>query len=381
VRAGAVARVAATLRMKQKIHSQVNSEHVFFARRRTKAGPGVVPRGLSIRRISMLRVGLLGAGRIGKIHGGNVAAHAGATLVAVADAVPAAAESLAAATGAKVASIDAIIADKAIDAVVICTPTDMHADQIEAAAKAGKAVFCEKPVDLSSDRIRACLAVVKAAGTPLMIGFNRRFDPNFATLQKRLAAGDAGAIEIVTVISRDPGPPPVDYVKRSGGLFRDMMIHDLDMARFLLGEEPVEVHAVGSSLVDPAIGQAGDVDTAAVMLKTASGKIAQISNSRRATYGYDQRIEVHGSKGMLRAGNVHNTTVELATGGGFTADPVQNFFLERYAAAYRAELDAFVTAVNKGTAPNPSGEDGLRAQILADAATQSAQTGQTVKLG
>ncbi|WP_293860788.1 inositol 2-dehydrogenase [uncultured Alsobacter sp.] len=329
----------------------------------------------------MLRVGLLGAGRIGKIHGGNVAAHAGATLVAVADAVPAAAESLAAATGAKVASIDAIIADKAIDAVVICTPTDMHADQIEAAAKAGKAVFCEKPVDLSSDRIRACLAVVKAAGTPLMIGFNRRFDPNFATLQKRLAAGDAGNIEIVTVISRDPGPPPVDYVKRSGGLFRDMMIHDLDMARFLLGEEPVEVHAVGSSLVDPAIGQAGDVDTAAVMLKTASGKIAQISNSRRATYGYDQRIEVHGSKGMLRAGNVHETTVELATAGGFTAAPVQNFFLERYAAAYRAELDAFVTAVNKGTAPNPSGEDGLKAQMLADAATQSAQTGQTVKVG
>ena len=322
----------------------------------------------------MLRVGLLGAGRIGKIHGGNVAAHAGATLVAVADAVPAAAESLAAATGAKVASIDAIIADKAIDAVVICTPTDMHADQIEAAAKAGKAVFCEKPVDLSSDRIRACLAVVKAAGTPLMIGFNRRFDPNFATLQKRLAAGDAGNIEIVTVISRDPGPPPVDYVKRSGGLFRDMMIHDLDMARFLLGEEPVEVHAVGSSLVDPAIGQAGDVDTAAVMLKTASGKIAQISNSRRATYGYDQRIEVHGSK-------VRETTVELATAGGFTAAPVQNFFLERYAAAYRAELDAFVTAVNKGTAPNPSGEDGLKAQMLADAATQSAQTGQTVKVG
>ncbi len=273
----------------------------------------------------MLRVGLLGAGRIGKIHGGNVAAHPAARLTAVADAVPAAAEALAAATGASVASIDAIIASPDIDAVVICTPTDMHADQIEAAAKAGKAVFCEKPVDLSSDRIRACLATVKAAGTPLMIGFNRRFDPNFAALKRRLDAGDAGAIEIVTVISRDPGPPPVDYVKRSGGLFRDMMIHDLDMARFLLGEEPVEVHAVGSSLVDPAIGAAGDVDTAAVLLKTASGKIAQISNSRRATYGYDQRIEVHGSKGMLRAGNVHETTVEIATGSGFKADPVQNF--------------------------------------------------------
>jgi myo-inositol 2-dehydrogenase/D-chiro-inositol 1-dehydrogenase len=160
-----------------------------------------------------------------------------------------------------------------------------------------------------------------------------------------------------------------------------MMIHDLDMARFLLGEEPVEVHAVGSSLVDPAIGAAGDVDTAAVMLKTASGRIAQISNSRRATYGYDQRIEVHGSKGMLRAGNVHESTVEIATGAGFRADPVQNFFLERYAGAYRAELDAFIAAVRDRIAPSPSGEDGLRAQILADAATESARTGQTVRVG
>jgi myo-inositol 2-dehydrogenase/D-chiro-inositol 1-dehydrogenase len=326
-------------------------------------------------------MGLLGAGRIGRIHGSNVAAHPGASLVAVADALPDAARKLAAETGSKVASIEAIIADKDIDAVVICTPTDMHSDLIEAAAKAGKAAFCEKPVDLSSDRIRTCLEVVKKAGTPLMIGFNRRFDPNFASLKRRLEAGEAGEIEIVTVISRDPGPPPVDYVKRSGGLFRDMMIHDLDMARFLLGEEPVEVHAVGSSLVDKGIGAVGDVDTAAVLLKTASGKIAQISNSRRATYGYDQRIEVHGSKGMLRAGNVHNTTVELATGGGFTADPVQNFFLERYAAAYRDELDAFVKAITSGKAPAPSGEDGLKAQILADAATEAHQTGKTVKVG
>jgi myo-inositol 2-dehydrogenase/D-chiro-inositol 1-dehydrogenase len=326
----------------------------------------------------MLRIGLLGAGRIGRIHGGNVAAHAGAALVAVADALPAAAESLAAATGAKVASIEAIVADPGIDAVLVCTPTDMHADLIEAAARAGKAVFCEKPVDLSSERIRACLAVVAKAGTPLMIGFNRRFDPHFASLQRRLADGEAGAVEIVTILSRDPGPPPVGYVKRSGGLFRDMMIHDLDMARFLLDEEPVAVHAFGSALVDPAIGKAGDVDTAAVLLKTASGTIVQISNSRRATYGYDQRIEVHGSKGMLRAGNVHATTVELATSAGFNADPVQSFFLERYAAAYRDELDAFLTAVKTGTAPTPSGEDGLRAQLLADAATRSHETGQMV---
>ena len=329
---------------------------------------------------TQMRFGLLGAGRIGQIHGANIAARSDAKLVAVADASPQAAAALAARTGAAVASAEAILTDASIDAVLVCTPTDMHADMIEAAVSAGKAVFCEKPVDLDAARIERCLAVVEKSGQALMIGFNRRFDPNFAALEKRLRAGEAGAIEIVTIISRDPAPPPVDYVKRSGGLFRDMMIHDFDMARFLLAEEPVEVFALGSSLVDPAIGAAGDVDTAAVLMKTASGKIAQISNSRRATYGYDQRIEVHGSKGMLRAGNVHETTLESATASGFRADPVQNFFLERYAAAYRAEIDAFVQACKGGIAPTPSGRDGLRAQVLADAATQSARTGKPVKV-
>jgi myo-inositol 2-dehydrogenase/D-chiro-inositol 1-dehydrogenase len=325
-----------------------------------------------------MRFGLLGAGRIGRIHGMNVAARPDATLAAVADASAEAAASLAREAGAKVASIEAILSDGAIDAVLICTPTDTHADLIEAAVSAGKAVFCEKPVDLASERIRRCLNSVAQAGKPLMIGFNRRFDPSFAALERRLRSGEAGAIEIVSVISRDPSPPPVDYVRRSGGLFRDMMIHDFDMARFLLAEEPVEVFALGSALVDPAIGQAGDVDTAAVLMKTASGRIAQISNSRRASYGYDQRIEVHGSKGMLRAGNIHETTVEIATGAGFRADPVQNFFIERYAAAYRAELDAFIAACTSGKAPSPSGADGLKAQILADAATESARTGKPV---
>lgn len=327
-----------------------------------------------------MRFGLLGAGRIGRIHGLNVAARADSVLVAVADASADAAASLALAAGAEIATAEAILADAAIDAILICTPTDTHADLIEAAVSAGKAVFCEKPVDLDAGRIRRCLAIVEKSGRPLMIGFNRRFDPNFAALEARLRAGEAGAIEIVTVISRDPAPPPVDYVTRSGGLFRDMMIHDFDMARFLLAEEPVEVFALGSALVDPAIGEAGDVDTAAVLMRTASGKIAQISNSRRATYGYDQRIEVHGSAGMLRAGNIHETTVESATAKGFRADPVQNFFLERYAAAYRLELDAFVTACKGGKAPVPSGLDGLKAQILADAATQSARTGKPVSV-
>jgi myo-inositol 2-dehydrogenase/D-chiro-inositol 1-dehydrogenase len=328
----------------------------------------------------MIRIGLLGAGRIGQIHGRNVAAHQGATLAAVADAIPEAAAALTKATGAKALSVDALIAAKDIDAVMICTSTDTHADLIERAAKAGKAIFCEKPVDLSAQRIVKTLRKTDAAGVKLMIGFNRRFDPNFAGLRKRLAAGAIGEVEIVTILSRDPAPPPIDYVKRSGGLFRDMMIHDFDMARFLLGEDPIEVQALGSSLVDPEIGEAGDVDTAVVQMKTKTGKLCQISNSRRATYGYDQRVEVHGSKGLLRAGNVHETTIEPAGAKGFTTDPTLNFFLERYAAAYRHELDAFLNAVRLGRAPSPSGHDGLKAQLLADAATQSAQSGKPVRL-
>ncbi len=327
-----------------------------------------------------MRFGLIGAGRIGRIHGGNVAAYKGAELALVADADAKAAVEVAGQYGAKVADIAGIIGDKSVDAVLICAPTDMHSDLIEQAARAGKAIFCEKPVDLNADRIRACLKVVHEAKAPLMIGFNRRFDPNFAALQQRLRNGAVGDVEIVTVISRDPSPPPVSYIGRSGGLFRDMMIHDFDMARFLLGEEPIAVTAVGSALVDAEIGKAGDVDTAAVLLETKSGRIAQISNSRRATYGYDQRIEVHGAKGMIRAGNVHETTVEIATGHGFNGDPVQNFFLERYANAYRLELEAFIHAVEKGIAPAPSGEDGLRAQLIADAATESCQTKKRVEI-
>lgn len=328
----------------------------------------------------MVRFGLLGAGRIGAIHGSNIALADGATLVALADAVPKAAKALAKRTGAEVRSAEDIIAAGDIDAVLIGTPTDTHADFIERAARTGKAVLCEKPVDLDSRRIAKCLKVVETAGTILMIGFNRRFDPNFAALKARLTANEIGAIEMVTIISRDPSPPPISYIARSGGLYRDMMIHDFDMARFILEEEPVEIHAMGSALVDPAIGEAGDVDTAMVMMRTASGKLCQISCSRQAAYGYDQRIEVHGSKGMLRAGNIHETTVELATGSGFNAAPVQNFFLERYADAYRLELAAFIKAVGKGRQPSPSGYDGLMAQRLADAATKARKTGKPVRL-
>jgi myo-inositol 2-dehydrogenase / D-chiro-inositol 1-dehydrogenase len=329
---------------------------------------------------SKLRVGLLGAGRIGRIHGGNIAAHPDAQLVAIADASFAAASDLAQATGAAVQEVDAVVGSADIDAIVICTPTDMHADLIERAARANKAIFCEKPISLNSERTRACLEVVEETGAKLMIGFNRRFDPSFAALQRRIRDGEIGKVEMVTILSRDPAPPPPDYLARSGGLFRDMMIHDFDMARFLLGEELMEVHAVASCLVDPAIRTAGDVDTAAVMMKTASGKIAQISNSRRASYGYDQRIEVHGSLGLLTAGNRRSTTVELANGSGYSVDPALPFFLERYAEAYRAELDAFVTGVLGGRPLSPTGDDGLKAQRLADAATAAARTGKAMRL-
>ena len=326
----------------------------------------------------MIAIAVLGAGRIGRIHASNIHAHGKARLVAVADAIAASAESLAAETGARVTSVEDALAAKDIDAIFICSPTDTHAGLIEAASKAGKTILCEKPISLTAERTMACLKVVEANKTPLMIGFNRRHDPNFAALEKRLRAGEIGSIELCTIISRDPSPPPVSYIERSGGLFRDMMIHDFDMARFLVSEEFVSLHAFGSSIVDPAIGKAGDVDTASVHMKTASGKIAVITNSRRATYGYDQRMEVHGSKGMLRAHNVHENTVEFAGAAGFTSAPVQNFFLERYTAAYANEVASFLDALAKGTEPKANGHDGLMAQKLADAATESVKTGKMI---
>ncbi len=328
----------------------------------------------------MINIGLLGCGRIGQVHARAISRLDNAHLIAVADAFPQAADALAAQTGAAVRSSDAIIASDDVDAVIIGTPTDTHFDLIRAAAAAGKAIFCEKPVDMSADRIRDCMKAVDDAGVAFFTAFNRRFDPNFANIQTRIAAGEIGDVEIVTILSRDPSPPPISYIESSGGIFRDMMIHDFDMARFLLQEEPVQVFAVGSALVDPAIGAAGDVDTAAVMLTTASGKICQISNSRRASYGYDQRIEVHGSKGMLRAENKLENTVEMATEAGFQRAPAMHFFLERYELAYSAEIAHFVAALEAGTAPLPGIADGLQAQLLADAASTSLETGAPVLL-
>jgi myo-inositol 2-dehydrogenase / D-chiro-inositol 1-dehydrogenase len=327
-----------------------------------------------------MKFGIIGAGRIGKIHGGNVAARRDSAVLYVADADPAAATSLAETTGANTGSVEDILGSKEVDAVAICSPTDTHADLIERSARAGKAIFCEKPIDLDVKRVRSCLDVVRQTGATLMIGFNRRFDSNFASLQERIAEGAIGSLEILSITSRDPSPPPLSYIGRSGGLFRDMMIHDFDMARFLLGEDPVSVSAMGSALVDKAIGEAGDIDTAVVIMETRSGKVAQISNSRRATYGYDQRVEAHGDKGMVRVANVRETTIELAGAHGYTSDRALNFFLERYENAYRNELDAFVTAVKAGAKPHPDGEDGLKAIVIADAAYQSWKTKQRIAI-
>ncbi len=328
----------------------------------------------------MLNIGILGCGRIGQVHAQTISRLDAVRVIAVADAVLEAAQALASRTGAQIMEAQALIDSPSVDAVIIATPTDSHYDLIHAAARAGKAIFCEKPVDLSADRIRHCIKVVEAAGVPFMTAFNRRFDPNFADLQARLRAGEIGRVELVSITSRDPAPPPISYIERSGGIFRDMMIHDLDMARFLLGEEPVQVFAVGSALIDPAIAAAGDIDTAAVTLTTASGAICQITNSRRATYGYDQRIEVHGSAGMLQAGNVRENTVEVATANGFRSAPTKHFFLERYQAAYSAEVALFAQSVASGAPMQPDIRDGLAAQILADAAADSFSTGKPINL-
>lgn len=326
------------------------------------------------------RFAVLGAGRIGKVHARAVTSHPAARLVAVADAMAPAAEALAKQYGCEVRSIDAILASADIDAVVICTPTDTHADLIEAFARAGKAIFCEKPIDLSVARVKSCLKVVAETGAVLMVGFNRRFDPHFAAVRAEVQKGTVGEVEMVTIVSRDPGAPPVEYIARSGGIFRDMTIHDFDMARFLLGEEVTEVSAMASVLVDPAIGKAGDFDSVQVMLRTASGKQAMISNSRRATYGYDQRIEVHGSKGAVAAENQRPVSIEVATAAGYTRPALHDFFMTRYIEAYAVEIASFIDALSgKGTA-SPSGTDGLAALMLAEAALLSAKEGRLVRL-
>jgi myo-inositol 2-dehydrogenase/D-chiro-inositol 1-dehydrogenase len=328
------------------------------------------------------RVGIavLGAGRIGKIHAASVAANPKARLIAVADPVPEAVEPLAASLGADAMTEPMVaIARPDVDAVVIGTPTDTHVDYLLKAVELGKAVLCEKPIDLDMARSESAAAEVERVGGRVMLAFNRRFDSTFAAMRRAIDAGRIGEVRQVIISSRDPGMPPASYVKSSGGIFRDMTIHDLDMARWLLGEEPVLVSAVGSRIVDPDLSQYEDYDTAMVLLQTASGKQAHINNCREAVYGYDQRVEVFGATGLLTHDNLRPTTMRVTTAETTDArDPLLNFFLERYAQAYRAELDAFIDALVEQKPMPTTMRDGVMALRLAECAIESVRTGRSV---
>jgi len=331
----------------------------------------------------MKHVAVFGAGRIGRIHASNLAALPGVQLQAICDPSAEAASDLAQSLGAKVSTMEAVLADKQIDAIAICSPTTTHSDLITRAAAAGKHIFCEKPVDLSVPRAQACADAVKAAGVACMIGFQRRFDPTFNEASRRLAAGDIGNAEMLIITSRDPGAPPADYIKESGGIFRDMLIHDLDVFRWILcadGDEAAWLSATGSVLTDPAIAALGDYDSTAVTIRTRKGRLCQINTSRRAAYGYDQRFEVLGSKGLLQCGNQMPTGVVQSDASGVHSDKPEAFFLQRYAAAYRLEIEHFFETLQSGGVFRTTVADGVAAQKLADAATQSCQSGQPVAL-
>ncbi|MEM7258875.1 MAG: inositol 2-dehydrogenase, partial [Pseudomonadota bacterium] len=323
---------------------------------------------------------LIGAGRIGKVHALAIERIRDVRIRHVCDVYQPAAEALAAQCEANVASVDEVFTDDQVDAVIIASATDTHTPLIKRCADAGKPVFCEKPLDLSLATAREAAQVVEQSGILCGMGFNRRFDPQFSKLKHRVANGDIGELESLIVISRDPAPPPADYVKVSGGLFRDMMIHDFDIARWILDEPVTTLYAAGSCLVDPSIGAANDIDTASVTLQTASGKQALITNSRRAVYGYDQRIEAFGSKGMLQAMNNPETNLVHSGDQGVTSEVPLHFFLERYEAAYRNELIDFVDALQNNTRPLANHHDGVASLQLAEAANASLQSGSAVSV-
>ncbi|MFW3614538.1 inositol 2-dehydrogenase [Billgrantia antri] len=327
-----------------------------------------------------MRLALIGAGRIGKVHAQAIDAHPEVTLSAVADFHAPTAEALASQYGTRVLPPDAIFEDGEVDAILIASSTPTHADYLERAARAGKAVLCEKPIALDLARTRDALQVLVAHPVTCALGFNRRHDPQFAALKQSIAEGRIGDLETLSIISRDPAPPPAEYVGASGGLFRDMMIHDFDMARWLLDEPIVHVHAEGSCLIDPAIGEAGDIDTAMVTLVTASGRLCHINNSRRACYGYDQRIEAFGSAGMLQAQNETETRLRFTGEPGQVEETPKWFFLERYADAYRREISDFVGAWKQQREPLASASDGLEALRLAEAAEFSLREGRRIAL-
>jgi myo-inositol 2-dehydrogenase/D-chiro-inositol 1-dehydrogenase len=331
----------------------------------------------------MLRIAVLGCGRIGRMHAANIATHPRARLSAVYDIDRSSAEAVAARHSVRASpSADGVFASPDVDAVLVATVTDTHADYIEKAVAAGKPVLCEKPIDLNLERVNRCADTVLAKGVPIQIGFNRRFDPGHRAAWKAARSGEIGELHQVVITSRDPGMPPRSYYEKAGGLFCDMTIHDFDLARFMLAEEPEEVFAIGGRLIDPAMMQElNDYDTVMVILRTRSGKQCHINNSRTSTYGYDQRVELLGSAGMVVSGNRRPHELRRYSAAHTEAAvPCLDFFIERYREAFNAEIDAFVTSVEQGEAPQVGFEDGRRALILAEAAMKSAAEGRFVNV-
>ncbi len=326
----------------------------------------------------VFNVGLIGAGRIGKIHAQNIDLNPQLALHSVSDPMMAAATELAEQYKASVISIEEVFSNDAVDLLIIASPTNTHADFIELASQNGKPSLCEKPIDNDPARASQCIEKLRQQHTHCSMGFNRRHDPLFQQLNSDLSSGKIGELEMLVITSRDPSPPPVSYIKTSGGLFKDMSIHDLDVARWLLNETIIEVHATGSNLVDKAIGQAGDIDTAMITLKTQSGKLCHINNSRRAVYGYDQRIEAFGSAGMLCADNVRHSQLVTSTANGSEQQPLLDFFLERYEQAYKNELQDFIDSVTENRQPLVTPHDGLMALNLAEAAQESLDSSRSI---
>ena len=325
--------------------------------------------------------GIIGAGRIGKLHADNLLSRVdGARLKAITD--PFLDEDWAASRNIPLTGKDhrILLDDPEIDAILIGSPSAEHAPQMIECAEAGKHIFCEKPIALDPEIIRNALAEVDKSGVKLQVGFNRRFDPNFAAVQHQVASGALGDPHIIRITSRDPAPPPAEYVAGSGGMFLDMTIHDFDMARFLSSSEVTEVHAYGAVLVDPEIGKAGDIDTAVISLKFANGALGIIENSRKAVYGYDQRVEVFGAKGVAMADNNTPTSMIVLNESGTIRDKPLYFFLERYKTAFVSEMQAFVDAIREDKPTLVSGKDGLVPVLIAMAAKESLKTGKPVQV-
>lgn len=324
-------------------------------------------------------IAIFGTGRIGQVHARNLAAQPGVRLKYLVDPMASPArDALAIETGAQVVAPEAVFADPAIAGVVIASATDSHADLLLAALAARKPAFCEKPISLDFATVARVAQEAETAGVPVMMGFQRRYDPNFRSLRDRIASGQAGPLEQLVMHSRDPAPPPLSYVRTSGGFVRDSAIHDCDQARYMTGEEIASVYAMGGCMVDPGIGAAGDIDTLAITLRTASGRMVQMSNSRRGPMGYDQRLEAHCARVSLFIDNGRQNDIRIATASGETKAPPQDYFIERFAAAYRAEIEDFVAMIRDGKAPLATIRDGLEAQRLAEAAIVSIATGQPV---